>query len=112
MAGIDQILSFIVQQGADQLHLGTDDEPQAYALGVRRHFTMAKTPDPVLRHLLGDLLSPQRETELAEQRTIHFIYEAPGIGSFEVTLEPRKPGGLDVTFSRSGDSAIQPAVTQ
>ena len=108
MPGVDQILSFIIQQGADELRLGTDDEPQAFAQGVRRHFTMAKTPDAVLRHLLGDVLSKDREALLVKQPLLSFSYEARGIGTFDVTVEARKTGGLNVTFTQSTGSPASP----
>jgi twitching motility protein PilT len=108
MPGVDQILSFIVQQGADELRLGTDDEPQAFAQGVRRHFTMAKTPDAVLRHLLGDVLSKDRESLLVKQPLLRFSYEARGVGTFDVALEARKTGGLNVTFTQSTASPVSP----
>lgn len=111
MPGIDQILSFIVQEGADELRLGTDDEPQALAQGVRRHFTMAKTPDPVLRHLLGELLSRDREKQLNERQAVSFFYEAHSIGAFEVRIEPRATGGLSVTFTQANRREAVPATS-
>lgn len=98
MPGIDQVLSIIVQQGANELRLGSDDEPTAFALGTKRRFTMAATSDVVLRQLLGDIFSSDREISLAEQGRIAFDYEAKDIGSFQVFLSKRPNGGLDVKF--------------
>lgn len=98
MPGIDQVLSFVVQQSANELRLGTDQEPQVLAHGAPRRFTMSPTPDSVLRQLLGDLLSAEREAELGRQPRIGFDYEAPGIGRFQVTIARRNDGGMDVTF--------------
>ena len=112
MPGVDQILSFIVQQGADELRLGTDDEPQAFAQGVRRHFSMAKTPDAVLRHLLGDVLSRDREALLVKQPLLSFSYEARGIGTFDVAIETRKTGGLNVTFTQSTGGPASPTAPE
>jgi len=108
MRGIDQILSFLVQDGADELRLSTDEEPEAFARGARRHFSMAKTPDSVLRHLLGDLLSREREAQLAAQRALDFVYEASGVGVFDVCLQTRTDGGLAITFTRSSTEMLPP----
>ncbi len=101
MAGIDQILSVVVQQGANELRLGTDQEPQVFAQGARRRFTMSPTPDNVLRQLLGEIFSAQREAELIKLPRIGFDYEAHGIGSFQVQISRRPSGGMDVAFLQS-----------
>ena len=106
MPGIDQILSFIVQQGADELRLGTDDEPRTFSKGARRHFTMARTPDAVLRQLLGEILSPDREALLADRHRLCFDYAARGAGTFQVTLEARAAGGLEVMFTQSASGSL------
>ena len=49
MAGVDQILRAIVQQGADELRLLTDQAPLVLAGGSPRRFTMSPTPETVLR---------------------------------------------------------------
>jgi twitching motility protein PilT len=113
MAGIDQVLSFVVQQGANELRLGTDEEPQVFAMGARRRFTMSPTSDEVLRQLLGDILSHEREEELKKQRRSAFDYEASGIGRFQVILSARPGSGMNVTFihsaKRASSSAGRPA---
>jgi twitching motility protein PilT len=101
MAGVDQILSFVVKQGANELRLGTDDEPQVFAMGARRHFTMSPTPTAVLRQLLGDILSQDREAELAQQHRIAFDYDAIGIGRFQVLISTHPNGKLTVSFVQS-----------
>ena len=101
MPGIDQILSFIIQQGADELRLGTDEEPLTFSKGVRRHFTMSKTPDAVLRQLLGEILSPERQAQLANRHRLCFDYPSQNAGTFQVTLEARSTGGMDVTFAQA-----------
>lgn len=104
MPGIDQVLSIIVQQGANELRLGSDEEPAAFALGARRRFTMAATTDAVLRQLLGDIFSSDRESRLAEHGRIAFDYEARDIGLFQVFLSKRPNGGLDVKFILAASS--------
>lgn len=102
MAGVDQILSAIVQQGADELRLGTDQSPVVLAMGATRRFTMSPTSDAVLRQLLGELLSSQRLGELDSQRRCSFEHTVLNVGQFQVTLIARQSGGIDATFLRSG----------
>jgi twitching motility protein PilT len=85
-----------------------------YAMGARRRFTMSPTSDEVLRQLLGDILSREREEELGKQRRCAFDYDASGIGRFQVILSARPGSGLNVTFIQSGKrvavSAAKPAL--
>ena len=101
MPGIDQILSIVSQQGADELRLAADEEPQVFAAGVRKRFVMAATPEPVLRQLLGDLLSPERDRQLQSKGRLEFAYEATGIGRFNVVLALRQNRSIEVTFATS-----------
>lgn len=105
MPGIDQILSIVSQQGADELRLGTDQEPQVFAAGARRRFVMSATPEPVLRHLLGDLLTSDRDRQLLTSHRLEFDYDAGGIGRFHVVLVLRQDKGLDVKFTSSAGGA-------
>jgi twitching motility protein PilT len=99
MPGVDQILSAIVQQGADELRLGVDQAPTVLALGTPRRFTMSPTPDAVLRHLLGDLLTAERRAELEQQRRVIFEHEATAAGRFKVVLVPTVGGAFNATFT-------------
>jgi len=101
MPGIDQILSIVVQQGANELRLGTDQEPQVLAQGTKRRFTMSPTSDSTLRQLLGDLLSAERDAELIKHSNLGFVYEARGIGQFQVHVARRPDGTLDIVFLQS-----------
>lgn len=114
MPGIDQILSIVSQQGADELRLGTDQEPQVFAGGARRRFVMSATPESVLRHLLGELLTPARDGQLLASNHIEFEYDAAGIGQFHVAVASRKDNGIDVTFRSlaSASSISSPAKPQ
>ena len=98
MPGIDQILSIVSQQGADELRLAADEEPQVFAAGVRKRFIMAATPESVLRHLLGEILSPERDTQLRASGHVEFEYNT-SIGRFHVVLDTRHGKGFDVVFS-------------
>ncbi len=115
MPGIDQILSIVSQQGADELRLGTDQEPQVLSRGARKKFVMAATPEPVLRHLLGELLTAERDRQLQAGSRLEFDYDAGGIGRFVVVLVARQDGGLDVTFTSSvgrGSAALTRATPE
>ncbi len=105
MPGIDQVLSIVVQQGADELRLATDEEPQMFAAGAKKRFVMAATPEPVLRHLLGALLSPERDAQLHHSGHVEFHHDAPGIGRFHVALATRQGKGFEVVFSSSASSS-------
>ena len=116
MPGIDQILSIVSQQGADELRLAADEEPQVFASGLRKRFVMSATSEPVLRHLLGDLVSGEREIQLAATGHLQFEYRAKGIGRFQVTLETRHDKRLEVVFTtasapRPEEPKPQPALT-
>ena len=100
MPGVDQILSAIVQQGADELRLVTDEAPVVLARGAPRRFTMAATPDATLRQLLGELLSVERTRELDTTGHATFEHHAKGLGAFGVTFVLDAGRRLEATFRR------------
>lgn len=108
MPGIDQILSVVVKQGANELRLGTDREPSVYAKGARVRFTMAPTSNAVLRQLLGEILSLERDRDLAEKRSLAFEYQLAKVGEFAVTMSLRDGGELEVKFVH-GSRQIKPS---
>src|SRR5580704_6789397 len=104
MARIDSILALLDRQGANELRLGTDREPQMFAEGAQKRLFMPKTPTETLRELLGELLPRERENLLLEQGQVQILYDAPSLGPFRVSLTRRGPPGsaleLDVVFLR------------
>jgi twitching motility protein PilT len=102
MPGVDQILSVVVQQGANELRLGTDQTPVVLARGVPRRFTMSPTPDSVLRQLLGELLTAERVAELERTGRASFEHHAPNIGRFRVMLTAQAAGGFEATLVLAG----------
>lgn len=115
MAGIDSILNIVVQQGADELRLGTDRPPKMLALGTPKRLSIPATPEDMLRHLLGPLLSEEREQSLRKGGRVEFTYEPAGLGTFNVIVSARArasaaPGSFafDAIFFRS---VRTPAVT-
>ncbi|HWP08864.1 MAG TPA: PilT/PilU family type 4a pilus ATPase [Polyangiaceae bacterium] len=100
MPGVDQILSAITQQGADELRLTSDEVPVVLAAGLPRRFTMASTPEATLRQLLGELLSPERQRELETSRLVEFEHHPKNLGRFAVTLLLDSERRLQATFRR------------
>jgi len=101
MPGVDQILSAIVQQGADELRLVADENPVVLAAGVARRFTMAATPDPTLRQLLGELLNAERAHQLENAGHLQLEHHPKGLGRFGVAFTLGPGGRLSATFLRS-----------
>jgi len=109
MPGVDQILSAIVQQGADELRLVSDEVPVVLAAGAPRRFTMAATPDTTLRQLLGELLSADRSSELEATGRAAFEHHPKGLGPFGVVLALDAARRLEVTFRRG---ALAPSASE
>jgi twitching motility protein PilT len=104
MARVDSILNLVDRQGANELRLGTEKEPQMFADGAQKRLVIPKTSTETLRELLGELLPQEREQELLRVGKVEFVYEAAALGPFRVTLLRRGSGSgvleLDVTFLR------------
>ncbi len=109
MARIDSILALVDRQGANELRLGSDREPQMFADGAQKRLVMPKTSTETLRELLGELLPADREKLLVAQGQVQFLHEAPSLGPFRVALTRRGPPGgpleLDVVFTRGRGKA-------
>jgi twitching motility protein PilT len=110
MPSIDSLLTLVDRQGANELRLGADREPQMFADGTPKRLTMPKTSMETLRELLGELLAGERERLLVEQGQVQFIHEAPGAGNFRVTLVRRGSAGapleIDAVFMRARTKAV------
>ncbi|HQP36708.1 MAG TPA: PilT/PilU family type 4a pilus ATPase [Polyangiaceae bacterium] len=105
MPAIDSILTIAVQQGATELSLGTDREPGMFRHGSKLRLSLEETSDETLRHLLGSLLTPERELATSNGGVAEFHYESSA-GTFEVELTGRDDGsGLDVVFHRGARKA-------
>ncbi len=102
MARIDSILGIVIQQGANELRVGTDREPKMLAYGIAKRLSMPSTAADTLRDLLGDILAPEREEAMRARGRIEVAYEAPGLGAFKVTLTARADNAFDATFVRDG----------
>jgi twitching motility protein PilT len=106
MARIDSLLSLLDRQGANELRLGSDREPQMFASGTPKKLTIPKTSTETVRELLGELLPPERERVVAQQGQTQFPYEAPTLGPFLVSVTRRGPPAavlvIDVVILRGG----------
>jgi twitching motility protein PilT len=113
MARIDSILALVDRQGANELRLGSDREPQMFADGAQKRLVMPKTPTETLRELLGELLPPDREKMLVAHGQVQFLHESVSLGPFRVALTRRSPPGasleLDAVFQRGRGKGAPPA---
>ena len=100
MARIDSLLAIVVDQGANELRIGSDREPRMFAQGTPKKLHLPMMPEQTIRELLGDILSPERATALLTRRPVEATHEAGALGSFHVTMTAREGGGLDVLFVR------------
>jgi twitching motility protein PilT len=109
MARIDSLLTLVHGQGANELRLGSDREPQMFADGTPKRLVMPKMTTETLRELLGELLPPDREKMLVAQGQVQLLHEAPGLGPFRVALTRRGPPGselaIDAVFMRGRGKA-------
>lgn len=108
MARIDSILAIVLQQGGNELRVGTDREPKLLAHGTAKRFSMSKTSEETLRELLGEILSPERETSIRDCGRVDLPYVTESGDTFLVTLTGRTTGGFDVQFVRSAGRPAPP----
>lgn len=100
MARIDSILGIVVQQGANELRVGTDREPKMLAHGAPKRFSMPETTEDTLRELLGEILSVEREQAMRERGRVDLVYATEAGATFQIALTARPSGGFDATFLR------------
>ncbi|MGC4063595.1 MAG: PilT/PilU family type 4a pilus ATPase [Polyangiaceae bacterium] len=98
MSGIDQLLSLVVGQGANELRLGVDQEPQMFASGQRKRLTLAKTSEFALRHLIADVIPKDFDDAIRTQGQLTLEHEVSGLARFQVTFLEHGPGTLRVLF--------------
>jgi twitching motility protein PilT len=100
MARIDSILSIANQQGCAELRVGTDREPKMLANGTTKPLHLPATKEDMLRDLLGDILSAEREQMLRERGRVDVAYTSDKEQAYRVTLTARPDGGFDAVFLR------------
>jgi twitching motility protein PilT len=102
MARIDSLLSIVVQQGANELRVGTDKEPKMLAYGAAKRLAIPATSAETLRDLMGEILTPEREGAMRAKGRLEVTHAAGSIGTFNVTLIARGPDGFEAVFLRGG----------
>jgi twitching motility protein PilT len=100
MARIDSLLSIVVDQGANELRIGTNREPKMLAHGVAKRLSIPSMGEDMVRELLGEILT-DREAVLRAKGRVEASYAAEKLGGFQVTLTARQDG-IDAIFLRAG----------
>jgi twitching motility protein PilT len=109
MARVDSLLSIVVDQGANELRIGTDREPKMLAYGIPKRLNIPAMSEDMVRELMGDILSADREAVLRTKGRVEAQYLSEKVGGFQVTMTAR-PDGVDAVFLRVGArSAGQPS---
>lgn len=96
MLAIDSLLQLAHREGATELRVGTDRSPTM--IGSRRQLSMPPTPEDMLRHLLGGLLTEANEARLERRETVELRHDVPHVGATIAQLRRRDGGGLEATF--------------
>jgi twitching motility protein PilT len=101
MARIDSLLSIAIDQGANELRIGSEREPKMLAYGVPKRLNIPAMGTDMVREMMGEILSPEREEALRAKGRVETPYQSEKLGAFQVTLTLR-PDGLDAVFLRAG----------
>jgi twitching motility protein PilT len=104
MARIDSLLSIVVDQGANELRIGTNREPKMFAFGAAKRLNIPAMGEDMVRELMGEILTSEREVSLRAKGRLETPYASDRLGAFMVTLTAR-PDGIDAVFLRS--SSVQ-----
>jgi twitching motility protein PilT len=115
MARIDSLLSIAIDQGANELRIGSDREPKMLAYGVPKRLNIPAMGLDMVREMMGEILSAEREEALRARGRLETPYQSEKVGAFQVTLTLRADG-LDAVFLRAGarnaaKAAPAPAMT-
>jgi twitching motility protein PilT len=103
MARIDSLLSIVVDQGANELRIGTNREPKMFAYGAAKRLNIPAMGEDMVRELMGEILT-EREAALRAKGRLEAPYTSDKLGPFQVTMTVR-PDGIDAVFVRSGARA-------
>jgi len=96
---VNRILKLVLEQGADELRLGTDRAPRMLSKGAAKRLTLSDTTDETLRILLGELLSPERDAQLRAKQRVDTEHAVDDV-VFHVAFQPRASDpGFDVVFT-------------
>src|ERR1700744_6341377 len=109
MARIDSILGIALQQGCDELRVASDIEPKILSMGTAKRLALPAMGTEMIRDLLGDILSPERDAELVSRGRVDLKYTTESGVSFDVVLT-RKGEGIDSRFLKPGMGGAWPPV--
>lgn len=100
MPHVDSLLSLAQREGADELRIGTDRQPQMFAGGTPKRLTIPATTQETLRHLLGEILGADEHRAMREAGATERTYTLAGVGTYDVKLSLRDPasGAIDARF--------------
>ena len=98
MSGIDQLLSLVVAQGANELRLAVDQEPQMFANGQRKRLTMAATSEFALRHLVSEILTTEHDARLRNEGRLVVEHAVADVGNFRANFVVSGDGVLKIIF--------------
>ncbi len=101
MARIDSLLSIAIDQGANELRIGSNREPKMLAYGVPKRLNIPAMTTDMVKEMMGEILSPEREEALRAKGRVETPYQSEKVGGFQVTLTQR-PDGIDAVFLRAG----------
>ncbi len=104
MARIDSLLAIAVDQGANELRIGTNREPKMFASGVPKRLIMPAMGRDTVKELMGEILSSEREAAVRAKGKLDVSYSSDALGAFQVTLTTREEG-IDAVFLRLGPKA-------
>ncbi len=107
MPHVDSLLQLAHREGANELRLGTDRSPAMFATGAPKRLAIPKTSADTLKHLLGDLITPEVDAQLRTTRRAGVKHQVPGLGTFAVRLNLREgeEGAIDAVFLLEGSTA-------
>lgn len=104
MARIDSILGIALQQNCDELRVASDIEPKMFSNGASKRLHLPAMSTDMLRDMLGDILSPERDAELASRERVDVKYQTDAGVAFDVIITKRG-SGFEARFLKSTGNA-------
>jgi len=101
---IDSLLRIMVERGATELRLASDQRPLMLKGDAELSLTMLATPSETLQRLLDDLWTSQSGA-LREHGRASTEYRSEALGTFDVKLTQLADSGFSVSFLRPSVAA-------
>jgi twitching motility protein PilT len=102
---IDSLLRIMIEQGATELRLASDQRPLMLKGDVELPLMMLATPTETIQRLLDDLWTLQ-SAALREHGRVSVGYQSAQLGAFDVKLVQLAGSALEVSFQRPA-AAVQ-----